>query len=289
MRRRVLTALLLAALTLPAGPSARDAFARDKAGRPGKTAVLPPEEVYRLALEKMAKKRYFKARAMLQEVMPRIPPEDRDLLPKVQLAIADTFYKDGGIVNYGEALNSYRNFITYFPQHDQAAYAQYMIGMSMFRQVLAPDRDQTMTLKAIDELRKVETLHPDSPYVREAREVIDRCHDRLAEKERLVGRFYQRRKSWPAAVDRYRFVLDRYPRFANMNRLLLDLGTCLLALNRRDEAQEVIDRLAREDSTGKLSRQAQSRLSDYERRREKEGEKLYGDLSEKERKKAPGS
>jgi hypothetical protein len=30
-------------------------------------------------------------------------------------------------------------------------------------------------------------------------------------------------------------------------------------------------------------------LSEYERRREKEGEKLYGDLSEKERKKAPGS
>jgi len=281
-------ALLVMGLALPAGPAARVALAREKAGRSSKTAALPPEEVYGLALEKMAKKRYYSARALLQEVMPRIPPEDRDLLPKVQLAIADAFYKDGGIVNYGESLNSYRNFLTYFPQHDQAVYAQYMVGMSMFQQVLAPDRDQTMTLKAIDELRKVETLHPDSPYAKEARGVIDRCHDRLAEKERLVGRFYQRRKSWPAAVDRYRFVLDRYPRFDNMNRLLLDLGTCLLALNRRDEAQEVIDRLAREDASGKLSRQAQQRLSEYERRREKEGEKLYGDLSEKERKEAPG-
>jgi outer membrane protein assembly factor BamD len=287
MTGRILAALLVLGLALPAGPAIREAAARGK--KASKTASLPPEEVYQLALEKIAKKRYFAARAMLQETLPRIPPEDRELLPKVQLAIADAFYRDGGIVNYGEALNSYRNFITYFPQHEQAVYAQLMIGMSMFRQVLAPDRDQTMTLKAIDELRKVETLHPDSPYAKEARDVIDKCYDRLAEKERLVGRFYQRRKSWPAAIDRYRFVLDRYPRFNNMNRLLLDLGTCLLAVNRREEAQEVIERLAREDASGKLTREAQGRLSEYERRREKEGEKIYGDLSEKERKKAPGS
>jgi outer membrane protein assembly factor BamD len=288
MGLRVLIALLLVSLALAAGPAARVAAA-EKSKKASKTASLPPEEVYNMALEKMAKKRYLAARTLLQETMPRIPPEDRDLLPKVQLAIADSFYRDGGIVNYGEALNSYRNFLTYFPQHEMAVYAQYMVGMSMYEQVLAPDRDQTMTLKAIDELRKVEALHPESPYAKEAATVIDQCHDRLAEKERLVGRFYQRRHSWPAAVDRYRFVVDHYPRYNNTNRLLLDLGTCLLALNRKDEAQQVLDRLAREDRTGKFTKQAQSRMNEYERRREKEGEKLYGDLSEKERKKAPGS
>jgi len=289
MRRRALTALLVVGLLLPAWPAGRLAWARDKGKRPGKTAGLPPEEVYQLALDKIARKRYFAARTILQELLPRIPPEDRELLPKVQLAIADAFFQDGGLVNFGEALNSFRNFLTYFPQHERADYAQYMVGMSMFRQVLAPDRDQGMTLKAIDELRKVETLHPDSTYAALARQTIDQCHDRLAEKERLVGHFYQKRKSWPAAADRYRFVLDHYPRFNNMNRVLLDLGGCLLALNRRDEAQEVIDRLAREDASGKLSRQAQNLLAEYERRREKEGEKLYGDLDKQERKKASGS
>src|SRR4029450_9788165 len=103
-------------------------------------------------------------------------------LPKVQLAIADAFYQDGGMVNFGEALNSYRNFLTYFPQHECADYVQYMIGMSMFKQVLAPDRDQSMTVKAIDELRKVETLHPKSRYASLARQAIDQCNNRLAEK-----------------------------------------------------------------------------------------------------------
>ena len=203
----------------------------------------------------------------------------------MQLAIADTFYKDGGPANYGEALNSYRNFLTYFPQDEKAAYAQYMVGESMFKQVLSPERDQAMTFKAIDELRKVETVYPDSPYADEARKTIEQCQDRLAEKEQMVGHFYKRRKSWRAAIDRYQSILKEYPRYRGTGQVLLDLGTCLLALNRRDDAQEQFDRLVREDGSGRLTRQAQGALAAYDRRREKEGEKLYGDLSKEQKKK----
>src|SRR5262249_1012660 len=214
------------------------------------------------------------ARTMLQELLPRIPPEDRDLLPRVHLALAEAFFKDGGLSNYGEALNAYRNFLTYFPQHEKAAYAQLMVGVSMFRQVLAPDRDQAMTLKAIDELKKVELVYPRSPYVDEARKTIVQCYDRLAEKERLVGRFYQGKKVRPAAVERYRVVPDKYPQYSSMNRLLPDMGRCLLALNRRDEAGDLFTRLAALDRDGKMSQQARYAMAAYDRRREKEGEKL---------------
>jgi outer membrane protein assembly factor BamD len=258
-----------------------------KPAKPTKTANLPPQEVFELAEAKIAKKRYYTARTMLQELLPRIPPEDRDLLPRVHLALAEAFFKDGGLANYGEALNAYRNFLTYFPQHEKAAYAQLMVGESMYRQVLAPDRDQAMTLKAIDELKKVEIVYPKSPYITEARNTIALCYDRLAEKERLIGRYYQKRKVWPAAVDRYKTVLDKYPQYAGMNRLYLDMGKCLLSLNRRDEAKDLFDRLAAEDGNGRLAHQAQYMMASYDRRREKEGEKLYGDLSGGPAKKGP--
>ena len=285
MRHSVVAGVLGAGLLLCvlAGPGPLRAAEAAKPSR--KASELPPREAYEMALAKIEKKRYYAARTMLQEILPRIPPEDRELLPQVQLTMADAFYKDGGIANYSEALNSYRNFLTYFPQHEQAIYAQYMVGMSMYRQVLAPDRDQTMTLKAIDELRKVETLHPDSPYAGEARKTIEACHNRLAEKERLVGRFYQRRKSYGAAVDRYQQVVDSYPRYDGTNRVLLDLGACLLNLNRGDEAREYFDRLKRDDPDGAMSRRADDLLEEYARRREKEGEKLFGDLSDDPRKK----
>jgi outer membrane assembly lipoprotein YfiO len=268
--------MVLAAAFVPAA-------AKDKPDK--KISLLSPEEAYAEALRKMEKKRYYSARLILQELLPRIPPEDRDLLPRVQLSLADAFYKDGGLTNYGEALNAYRNFLTYFPQSEEAAYAQLMVGNSLFRQVAKPDRDQTTTVKALEELRKVETAWPGSPHAVAARDVMEQCYNRLAEKERLVGYFYQRRKQWLAALDRYQTVTESYPRYDGMSRLLLDLGRCQLAINRREEAQETFARLAERDGSAKLVKQANLALRKYDRRREKEGEQFYGDLAGKDDKK----
>ena len=120
----------------------------------------------------------------------------------------------------------------------------------------------------------------------QAREVMEQCQDRLAEKERLVGRFYQRRKQWLAAFDRYEAITRNYPRYSRMSDVLLDLGRCLLAMNRGEEARDVFARLAQRDDAGKRAQMAERAMRDYERRREKEGEKLFGGLSEKDK---PGS
>ncbi|PYS96697.1 MAG: hypothetical protein DMF50_03680 [Acidobacteria bacterium] len=168
-----------------------------------KEPPLPPEQAYQMAIAKMEKKRYYTARTMLQALLPRIAPDDRDLLPKVQLAIADAYFKDGGLLNYGEALNAYRNFIIYYPQHPSSDRAQFMVAMSLFKQVPAPDRDQALTLKAIEEFNKVAATYPDSTFAQKAREQVILCQDELAEHERLVGWFYQRRKAYGAALDRY--------------------------------------------------------------------------------------
>jgi outer membrane protein assembly factor BamD len=276
-RRAAAAILALAFLVLGGG----EAGAKKKKNKP----VPSPQEAYDLAIQNMAKKHYAQARTLLQEALPRVAPEDRELLPKVQLAIGDAFYLDGGILNYGEAQNAYKNFLTYFPQHERAAYAQYMVGRSMFGQVLSPDRDQTMTLKAIDELKKVETIYPDSPYASQAAETIDRCHDRLAERERVVGHFYQRRKAWIAAIDRYKSARDNYPKYTNMSRLLFDLGTCYLTINQKDEAQGAFKKLAETPEGPHYAKRVENAIRDYDRRREKEGEKIFEDLGKVPKKK----
>jgi outer membrane protein assembly factor BamD len=259
-------AIVLVAAALCAAPGCA-------AHRASKKAARSPEEAYRLAVAKIAKKRYYTARTLLQDALPRIAPDDRDLLPRVQIALADAFYLDGGLLNYGEALNAYRNFLTFFPKHEKADYAQYMVGMSMFEQVLAPDRDQALTLKAMSELHKVEVNYPFSPYVQDARQTIQDCLNRLAEHERLVGWFYQRREIYGAAIDRYRYVLERYPRYDRMNRLLFDLVRSLLAVGSRVEAEEVLGRLSREAPDSKLAARGKKMLAEYDRKRAREDQK----------------
>src|SRR6185436_7652380 len=100
---------------------------------------------------------------------------------------------------------------------------QYMVGMSLFQQALSPDRDQALTNQAIGEFKKVETIYPTSTSIPEANRKIVECHDRLAEHERLVGHFYQKRKRYNAAIDRYRSILDKYPQYTKADLVLLDL------------------------------------------------------------------
>ena len=181
------------------------------------------------------------------------------------MAIADAFFEDGGLLNYGEALNGYRNFLVYFPDNSRADHAQFMVGMSLFKQVLSPDRDQTLTLKAIEEYRKVETVYPDSPYVAKARRSIEDCFDLLAEHERVVGYFYQRRKSWKAAIDRYRDLLDKYPRYSNTEAVLFALGGCLLNDGQRTAAGEIFGRLQHEYPDGRQTGKVKKLLEDFDK------------------------
>jgi outer membrane protein assembly factor BamD len=234
------------------------------------TPLQPPEQAYALAMQKMESKKYFAARTLLQELLPRIAPDDRDLLPRVQLAIADCFYNDRGYLNYGEALNGYRNFLIYFPDHLEADRAQFMVGMSLFQQALSPDRDQALTFNAIAEFKKLAANHPGSPFVEQSQERIRRCQDRLAEHERLIGWFYQRRKAWLAAIDRYRDILEKYPSYVRTDRVLFDLGQCLLAVGRRPEAAEAFNRLQQGDPDGPLASKAKDLLADYDRSQGKE-------------------
>jgi len=254
-----IAACLIAAAVLLAPPAAY--------GRKKDVPAPPPEEVYRQALARIEKKKYYSARTMLQQALPRIPPEDRDLLPRVQLAIADAFYLDKGYLNYGEALNGYRNFLTYYPQHPDADRALFMIGMCLFLQAPSADRDQAVTRQAIAEFGRIEALFPGSPYYPKARDKIREAHDRLADHERLVGNFYKQRRAWRAAVKRYNELLEQYPDYTRASLVLLNLGNCHLALGDRTKAEEAFARLPANPATKeerKIVREAQAALKKFD-------------------------
>ncbi len=253
------------------------AIASGSAGCAGKRRksepAQPPDQVYRMAMEKMEKKRYYSARTLLQGLLPRVPPDDRELLPKIQMGIADSFFKERGQLNYGEALNSYRTFLTYYPNHEEADRAQFMVGMSLFQQALSPDRDQALTYQAIGEFKKVAAIYPASSFTAEASRKIVACHDRLAEHERLVGRFYQKRKRYNAAIDRYRAILDQYPHYSETSAVLFDLGKCLLQVGNRPEAEEFFSRLFQDEPAGKPTARARDLLAEFDRDQEKQSRK----------------
>jgi outer membrane protein assembly factor BamD len=229
--------------------------------------------VYEEALKKIKKKRYYAARDLLLTLQTRVPQDDRDLMPKVQLTLADSYYLDGGILNLSEALGAYRTFLTYYPQRAEAAYAQYQVGMCYFGQVLAPDRDQELTFRAMIEFEKVERLYPDSPHVNQAQARLKDCQERLAAHEFTIGQFYYKRKFFLAATNRFRLILDQYPSFDRIDETLYLLAASLYRIDNAAEGRLHVVRLLQEFPGSKFARKGRQLAENEEMRAQKEKEK----------------
>jgi outer membrane protein assembly factor BamD len=233
MRRLAVAALCLAlAGSLPAF-----------AGKKGRVAKLSDRELYELGMKAIENGNYYKGRSILEEIVNR-GNQDHELAALVQLAIADSYYGKRGLLNLADAMSRYSTFLTFYPMHEKADYAQYRLALCHLHQVYAPDRDQRETYTALAEFQKVLTLYPDSPYVDLAGEKINDCYELLANHDYRVGMFYHRRKAYLGAVDRFMGILDQFPRYSRKDRVYYYLSDSLIRTHRVEEADVYIRKLA---------------------------------------------
>ena len=152
-------------------------------------------------------------------------------------AMVMTAYLEFRRGNYQEAINEAERYVTLFPANPDAAYAQYIIGKSYFRQIPDVTRDQELSQKAIEEMQEVVDNYPDSEYAEDARRKIEIAVDQLAGKEMQIGRYYLERREYLAAVNRFRFVVEEYQTTRHVEEALHRLTESYLALGIVPEAQ----------------------------------------------------
>lgn len=150
--------------------------------------------------------------------------------------ILNTFinYRKGA---YAEAANSGNRFLQLYPGDKDAAYAQYIIGMSHFRRMPHITRDQTVTAKAFNAMNALVEKYPDSEYVEDASKKMLIASDQLAGKEMLIGRYYQERREFLASINRYRKVVENYPKTRHVEEALARLTESYFSLGLIEEAQ----------------------------------------------------
>ena len=138
---------------------------------------------------------------------------------------------------YEEARAAAQRYIDFYPADEDAAYAQYLLALSYYDQIDDVGRDQGLTMEALQALRQVIERYPDSPYARSAVLKFDLAFDHLAGKEMEVGRYYLKRRHWPAAINRFRVVVEDFQTTTHTPEALLRLTEAYLALGLADEAQ----------------------------------------------------
>jgi outer membrane protein assembly factor BamD len=130
-----------------------------------------------------------------------------------------------------------QRYIDFYPTDEDAAYAQYLLALSYYDQIDEVGRDQGLTFQALQALRKVIELYPDSEYARSAILKFDLAFDHLAGKEMEVGRFYLRRDHFPAAINRFRVVVEDFQTTSHTAEALHRLVEAYLSLGLTNEAQ----------------------------------------------------
>jgi outer membrane protein assembly factor BamD len=185
-------------------------------------AKLPDRQLYDKALVATKKGHFDVARLDLQTLLNTYP--DSQYQMKAKLAIADSWYREGGSAALTQAEQEYKDFITFFPNAPEAAEAQMRVGDIYFRQMDKPDRDYSRALHAQEEYRLMLQQFPDSTLVPQAKQRLREVQEVLATREAEIASYYASRENWPATIARYQTVADTYPLYSHMDDVLVALG-----------------------------------------------------------------
>lgn len=201
--------------------------------------------VWEAGQKAVEKKDWESARQYFRRLIDAFPQSEHQ--PDARIALADSYFEQGGTANYVLAVSSYREFLTLYPQHPKSDYAQFRAGESYFEQKNTPDRDQTATLQALEEYQRLLDVYPESQWVERARERIRECRQTIARSHFGVAFFYQRtRQAWRSAIGRYETIVSDYPDFERFDEVLFRLAECLGNAGRYAEARPHLARLQSE-------------------------------------------
>ena len=196
---------------------------KKKKNEPDTSQSAEPDKVlYQRAMFDIKKGKYTEGRLSLQALINTYP--DSEYLAKAKLAVADSYYKEGGTSNMTQAIEEYKNFIIFFPFLDDAAYAQMQIGMGHLRMMEKSDRDTTQAIEAEQELQTFLLKYPQSPLVSKAEQDLRNVQEVLADGEYRIARFYFLKQDYPASAARLIEVAERYPLYSQSDEALWMLG-----------------------------------------------------------------
>ena len=218
MRRNSTVVLLALALTLTV------ACTNKKAVNPlaNVGSKQPDKVLFDRAMDAMKHNRFDVARMTLQTLINTYP--DSEFIARAKLAVADSWYDEGGSTAMQQAEIEYKDFITFFPNMPEAVEAQLKIANIHYQEMEKPDRDYTHAMRAEEEYRALIQEYPDSKLVPKAKQRLREVQEVLADREFGIGRFYYLRMAYPASIARLKTLVDRYPLYSGADQALYLLG-----------------------------------------------------------------
>ncbi len=250
----VVLSITLLSLLLAACGGGKSKVKNENAAIPGRD-----KELYEQASVKAQKGRYDEARLLYNVVITTYA--DSEYLPLAKLAIADSFYLEGGTSNLEQAIGGYKDFAQYFPTHPKICDVKHKIAQSFMRQMGAYNRDATSARKAYQQLISAEQSCQSSPVLTVIKRDKEAVQQMLGLHEQEIAKFYIfQRQAYKAGESRLRDIINNYPLFGYYDESLYLLGVSLIEQEQPEEAAEYFTRLVRDYSTSEFAKKGKEYL-----------------------------
>ncbi len=223
-------------LTMLVGLSTSCGFRRKKYDNPiTKDTKQPDKVLFDRSIDDIEHGRYEVARITLNTLINTY--DQSEFLAKAKLAIADSWYREGGAHGLAQAEAEYKDFILFYPTLEEAAESQQKICQIHYRQMEKADRDPNQAFRAEDECRSLIVQFPNSKFVPETQQILRNIQEAIADGEFRVGSFYLKKGSNPAAANRLNRLADAYPLYSKADEALWETGEAYSKMGNRFRAK----------------------------------------------------
>src|SRR5438128_1826777 len=161
-----------------------------------KDTQQPDKVLFDKAINDIEHSRFEVARLTLQTMINTY--DTSEYLAKAKLAIADSWYREGGSHGLAQAEAEYKDFILFYPTMEEAAEAQERVCDIHYRQMEKADRDPMHAIRAEDECRQLLVQFPNSKFAPETQQKLRNIQEVLADHEYRTAVFYHHKGSYPA-------------------------------------------------------------------------------------------
>lgn len=191
-----------------------------------------PDILYNEGLTNFAKRNYYQAAKKFGAIEKRYASS-----AWAKRAILMEAYCNYLQRHYDETVATAQRYLDVYSATPQAAYAAYLIGLGHFAKIANLANDQKEAQQTVEAMQKLIKDYPHSEYVADAQVKIRLAREQLAAKEMQVGRFYQFRHKYLAALKRYREVVKDYAGTNQIEEALFRLVEVDYALGVMEEAR----------------------------------------------------
>ena len=185
--------------------------------------IVPPDRnLYEMGENYLQRGLYDRSRLAFQTFLNTYP--DSDLASEAYFAMGDTYYEQGGVANYLQAENQYKNFITFYRGDPRTADAQMKIISLNHMQMNTPDRDPQYANNVLREIKNFELWFPGHDYTPLLQPMKINVEDNLARGDLGVADYYFKSGNLLGAMQRLEYIVENYKNFEEMDTVQMRIA-----------------------------------------------------------------